>query len=198
MQFNLIANPVGGGMIAMHPVAYNGYSGAYDCAVVMDNFPKMSYAIDAYQAWVASGGKTKTEIAQKFTELKGTMAVNQAIGNGVFNTTNSLINVLNSQTEIGMAQAGLATAQTAMNSYYNIKQAETSLEEARNKIAFEFKDAEYRPNTVVGKQCANLAVGKRYLGFHFYNAHIQVSEAKRIDDFFSTYGYSTHRVKQPN
>jgi hypothetical protein len=205
-----LANCVGGGSIAMYPESYNGYSGAHDSAVVMDNFPRMSYAIDSYQAWVANGGKSKTEIAQHFTEVKGTMAVNQAVGNGVFNTANAALNLAESipgdesaagLTPVGkmqIAQSGLKLAQTGMNSYYSAKQAMTDLEEARFKIAFEFKDAEYRPNSVVGSQQANLAVSKQYLGFHFYNAHVKLSEAKRIDDFFSVYGYSTHKVKKPN
>lgn len=42
----------------------------------------------------------------------------------------------------------------------------------------------------------NFAMGEK--GFHFYRCHVRHEFAQIIDEFFTMYGYATHRVKVPN
>ena len=58
VNFEVYGNPIGGGTIHCYPYSYQNVVKSLDNAVVMDNFPKIPYAYDAYQAWVASGGQT--------------------------------------------------------------------------------------------------------------------------------------------
>ena len=75
---------------------------------------------------------------------------------------------------------------------------EISLAEAKMKISYQWKDARYNPNPVVGEQMPNIAVGDKYLDFYFFNVHVHDSEMKKMDDFLSCYGYATNKVKIPN
>ena len=80
----------------------------------------------------------------------------------------------------------------------NLSNAITNYIEAQNKIDYQWKDASYRPNEVVGSSDPALMVGARLLNFYFYNVHVADREMKRLDDFLSCYGYAINRVKAPN
>lgn len=202
------ANVLAGGTVAIYPDMYNGIENNFDAKVVMNNFPKCSYAIDAYQAWVASGGKTKLETQKMFAELKGNNALTASMFNGITSIGNAGMSGISSAYSLSEKNAGnlpLIAAQTGINlgtatgnAILDYERTKIGYDEAMKKINFDFKDAYYQPNGVVGVQCANIAVGARILGAHFFHCHVADDEAKRIDDFFSTFGYSVNRVKTPN
>lgn len=203
IQFNLNATLTGGGYIEIHPRAYNGILENYDAKLVMNNFPKCSWNYDAYQAWVASGGQYKAQYELGMIQKKGSIAIAQAGFNGVSNI------IGNYETAIGSQQAkhpnpmtpissAVGSVTGGVNTALNIEQTSLSYTEARDKVGFEFKDARYEPNVLVGQQVPNISVGKKFLGFKFYKLHVRDDEAKRIDDFFSVYGYAVNKVETPN
>ena len=71
------------------------------------------------------------------------------------------------------------------------------MQEAKNKISYEFKDAHYAPNIVFGEMSTDIATSHRILDVNFIAMYPKKDEAIRIDDFFSTYGYSIKEVKTP-
>lgn len=202
-QFELNATLTGGGYIEIHPRAYNGVLENFDAKVVMQNFPKCSWYYDAYQAWIASGGQYKAQYDLNMVQKKGAIAIAQAGLNGVSTITGNAMSVYSNQQSRRPNPATPATkavesALGGANAILNIEQTSLGYTEARDKIAFEFKDARYEPNILLGAQVPNVAVGKEFLKFKFYKMHIRDDEAKRIDDFFSVYGYAINKVETPH
>lgn len=208
-NFKIAGTTLGGGQIMCYPEDYDGVTDNYEASVIMSDFPKLAYTYDAYQAWVAAGGKTRLEKAEAIVRARG-------ITNMVASTSNALNTAVNSVNDIygnlaGVSDTGrpinrrLGTRISDMSSDLNAmtqaaaNQTNTliNIYEAKNKINYEWKDAAYRPNEVVGKSVPNIMVGSRNLNFYFYHAHVIDSELRRLDDFLSCYGYATNRVKVP-
>lgn len=200
-QFDLNATLTGGGSIELHPHSYNGIENNYDAKIVMNNFPKCSWAYDAYQAWIANGGQYKARYDYNMTQQKGTLAIAKAGLEAVSNVTGSEVAMQrNTKTKNpnNPAQYAGSALSAGINGFLNIEQTALNYTEARDKVAFEFKDARYEPNIVVGAQVPNIAVGYGYLKYRFFKLHIRDDEAKRIDDFFSVYGYAINKVDTPH
>ena len=201
--FKLCGTLLGGGNIICYPQAYNGVSNDVDGKVVMNDFPKIAYVYDAYQAWIANGGKTRLQNAEN-------------INNARMFIQGMKIGVGNFKDSIYVGAKGVEAAGNYMNGNYghigngidianrvNTMQERTTLGvanivEARNKIDYKWKQAEYRPNVVVGTPSPSTAISYNYLNFYFIQVHVREHEAKHIDDFFSCYGYAINRVKAPN
>lgn len=213
-EFHVDSNSTGGGSVICYPLEYNGIAENVDTKIECDSFPKCSWSYDAYQAFVASGGKTKAEASWKIAKL--------GIVNNVIETVQGGIGVIHSYKSNlqGAAKAGgsalvgnisgvakgirqsqdaqynmlngvLDTVQQGIHTYADYK-------EAKNKVDFTFNDAKYAPDIVIGNQIPNIAVGKGYLGFYFFHCHVDPMEMVRIDNFFTVYGYSVNTVKVPN
>ena len=93
--------------------------------------------------------------------------------------------------------AGVKAVNTVATTAANIGERHIGLMEAQNKIDFAFADARYAPDISVGSQIPNISVGESFLGFYFFNCHIDPMEMVRIDNFFSVYGYNVATVKTP-
>lgn len=200
-DFNVNATMTGGGYIEMHPHSYNGVEENYDSKIVMNNFPKCSWGYDAYSAWVANGGQSKAQFTLDKIQQKGAWAIVQETLGGVSQLAgigNSAYENSTKKNPSSYGKYGLGAVTTTASTMIDVETTMINFEEARSKVQFEFKDARYEPNIIVGQQVANIAVGYKYLGFRFFKLHVRDDEAKRIDDFFSVYGYAVNRVVQPN
>lgn len=206
VQFRLLANELGMGAIALYPTYYNRVTDNFDAKLVMDNFPKCAFAYDSYQAWMASGGKTKIEYETGIAEQRGAMAKEQAMNNAILNVASSTMDIIQSGAEFesdpvssvaGMGKGLLSATSTSMNAYYSIKGTDITLDEARHKQEFVFKDAQYHPNVMVGTQAPTLAMGYNKLRYRFFNVHIKKEELQRLDDFLTVFGYAVNKVDVP-
>lgn len=201
-QFDLNATLTGGGYIEMHPHSYNGITENFDSKIVMQNFPKCSWNYDAYQAWIAAGGQYKALYDLNMLQKKGALAIVQTGVSGVSSVVNNGVSSIASQQSkrpnaFTPAAKAIGSVSTGVNTMLNEEQTYLSFTEARDKVAFEFKDASYEPNILGGAQVPNISVGQGYLGFKFFKMHVRDDEAKRIDDFFSVYGYAINKVETP-
>jgi len=206
----LRGNPLGGGSITIYPQNYAGLTNNYDAGILMNNFPKRSFSYDAYSAWIAAGGQTKLSDQEKIVKMRGTANALNTVGD-MLGTTRDLANAAMA-IEAGMAGtaagfgelaapfaigAAAGAGQSMMNTYASYFNRKAEMTEAKNNLVYEFNDAQYAPDIVVGVQSSDLAVSHRILDVHLYNVFPKQDEAIRIDDFFSTYGYSIKEVKQP-
>lgn len=199
IDFYAESNECSGGSIICYPSIYNGVVKPYDCKLSINNFPKCSYSIDAYQAFVASGGQTKLNTQADILNQKGMVAALESSADvvGLIKSSNKAAESFLTGDVTGAMNNTLAVGQAALNTTANIASRMINLEEGRNKIEFAFKDARYAPNIMVGAQDPAIAVGKKFLGFYFFNCHVDPPEAVRIDNFFSTYGYAINEVTTP-
>lgn len=209
--FKLESNELGAGCIVLYPSLYNEVLNNFDAKLVMDNFPKCAFAYDAYQAWVASGGKTKIEYETYVAEQRGAYAKESIYGNMAMDIIDSSINLMgdiarmkSATSEDAFVRGGVGAlrdisggARSVMNANIAAKEQELTLDEARHKREFTFKDAHYAPNTVVGTQAPTIAAGYDHLEFKFYNVHVRKEELVKLDDFLTVYGYSINKVDTP-
>ena len=214
-EFEVDGTMLGGGEIRCYPRAYNGQDHNVDAGVVMGNFPKNTAAYDAYQAWIAGGGSTRLENDRRVNSVKGAGGVMKAIG--------SIANMISPSSSSRVTDV-LEPTGTRVNGHnvLDVTRREVSdqyrspssgamagavggalstageLVEAKNNMQYEFNDAAYAPNIIVGAPTSCLPVSQRDANIYFYHTHVRDDEVKRIDDFFSCYGYSIKKVKQPN
>lgn len=212
IQFELIANQIGMGAIALFPRSYNGIEDNFDAKVTITNFPKCAFAYDSYQAWLASGGKTKTEYEANIAQQRGALAKDKIGTNAVIDVmgeglsmAGNIAGAVGADTSSEAAMSGAKAGMDAMrmvgtvaNAIMETKSVNITLDEAQHKRDFAFKDAKYQPNTVVGAQVPTLAMGYNLLGFEFYNVHARKEEMRKIDDFLTVYGYAINDVDTPN
>lgn len=201
IQFELNASAIGGGSIEIHPRSYNGIDNNYDAKIAMTNFPKCSYNYDAYQAFVASGGQTKLNYAGEVVQQRGNIALEKnALGTlaSMVTDTTSVAGNLLAGNVVSAVVGGVNMGNEFAQGYLNQQKIELDIDEAKHKIGFKFNDAMYQPNIVVGAQTPNIAVGKGYLKYRFFNAHVRDDEMVRLDNFLTTYGYAVNTVKIPN
>ena len=208
IEFNIYSCFIGGGEISLSPRMYNGIDDDFDDKLVINNFPKVSWSYDAYQAWTASGGQTKLNFERDIVQRKGMIAIEQNINNAVLDTAKSAVSLIgsadamletNDPMKIGaVGNSLLGGVQTVANAYYTNQLQHIGLEEANKKIDFMFKDARYMPDKVVGKASPSIAVGQKFLGYRFFNCHVRKNEAVRIDNFFTMYGYAVNNVERVN
>ncbi len=212
-EFRVVANSTGGGSVICYPKDYEGITDHTDNKLLCCDFPKCSWALDAYQAFVASGGQTKVNAQWKIDTLgiinSGIETVETGLG--------AIQSYKNSLQFAGMtAISWLAGSASGMGKSYALakdqqanmfKQLSDTVQqgistyaqysEAKNKKDFAFADAKYAPNILVGSQIPNIAVGDGQLGFYFFNAHIEPHEAVRIDNFLTMFGYAINNVATP-
>ena len=212
VQFALSANECGAGVITMYPDAYDGVTNHFDAKVTASNFPKCPFAYDAYQAWIASGGKNKIEFQTQMAEQRGAYALEQigiteavAIGSAITGIANSSVRAASSPTTAGMiagissgVNAGIGAIGAIGNAEISKQLVGLDIQEAQKNMEFTFKDARYQPNQVVGGQAPNVAVGTGQLCFRFFNVHVRKDELVKIDDFFTVFGYAYNKVDKPS
>lgn len=217
IEFVLEKCMVGGGSVALFPRIYNGIEDDFKDKVSMNNFPKISFSNDAYQAWIAAGNQTKLNFESSMIQRKGTNAKAQLSADSLFQGIHGGLNagqgIGNTLLELGKDEPnasailsgsiqtlhGFTTmAQAGVNSQIGSQKIALEMEEAQKKIDFQFGDARYAPDTMVGKATPNINVGKKLLTYRFFNCHVRPNEAVKIDNFFTVFGYAINDVKAVN
>lgn len=199
ITFRLYASAGGGFEMAIVPMSYNQSDatrwnrttgmyenrGAVINKMVLSSFPEVAVATDTYKAWKAmhsnqlmfnyARGGIDTGIGLIKSILGGVFATHNAATGGTQGGFNRAL---------GMAGGGLS-------------QMRGGLETIFGQIAQE-EDMKVLPQTVQGQQGINVNLATGIFGFRIYRAMVRPEEAKIIDDYFSLYGYATHKVKTPN
>lgn len=158
------------------PSSYKGFALAWEESLVATNFPQCPTANDTYKAWLAQNANS--------------------IGTSVLATILS--------TGVGIA-AGVMTAGAAgvpayiatMGTLGAVGSAASGAGNILQTMA-KVSDADKMPTTISGLPRANMInlVLKQYK-ISFYKMSITKQMAKKIDDFFTAYGYAVHNVKKP-
>lgn len=207
VEFTAYGNPIAGGSIICYPERYNGVNENIDAKLSITNFPKNPFNYDAYEAWVAAGGAVRLEREEALTNVRGVTALVKSASNAILGQGSAGLSAAG-RNAFMMEQNGGATAQYLSGMTGGLNQivqgagnyVNTVVEvtEAKNKIAYQWADAQYQPNQIVGSATPNIAVAMRALDFYFFNVHVRNDELKRLDDFLSAYGYAINKVEQPN
>ena len=170
--------------VALFPQNYKGTSGRNkDECLSLKGFPQCSYNVDTFKAWLAqNAGSIGASVLSAC--LAGTMvggaglvggAVNSKGLSPVFAEALGLTTPTKEQKIVGTG-ALIGTAQMLGKIY----------------------DHSVQPTQTRGNDCGTVLACSKDLDFQFMNKRIRGEFARIIDDYFTMYGYATHRVKIPN
>lgn len=180
VQFNITGTFVTTPCVLAYPSGYNGKAANYDAGITYSDFPNCAWVNDVYKAYMA---QNKNAIASSI--LSSTVGTAFSVG---FAVTNPLISV-------GGAIGALATRQAGINATSQLTNYSSNVFGTIAKL----KDLKSYPDQVKGQvQCESLNAGLKRIKFDFYRTCIKSQFAKIIDEYFSMFGYATHRVKEPN
>ena len=168
--FSISGVPTVGGSIICIPSNYEG-DGAIPTILTASKFPTLSWSGDAYTNWLTqSGVNILGTVLDPITAGYVSAGVEAAIGIASIAAGNPY--------GIGNVAGGLGTVMQTMQAQY---------------------EHEVAPNSFYGNaNNGDFINASGQNGFYFYNMCIDKNAAKRIDDFFSMYGYKVNALKVPN
>lgn len=162
--------------VVLWPTNYKGVASNYDEKIVLSGFPMLTYNVDTFKAWTAQNG--------------GSLAVNGL--SAAFNIISGVAKTASSTSGAGVSDLSVA-ASTASGA----GEIASGITQAANLVA-QVYDHSKQPPQSAGTAGGSTLAGLNMLDFGFMHKHIRLEFATIIDDFFSMYGYATHRVKVPN
>lgn len=152
------------------PLAYEGDTYSYNNSLSITSFPQVAYIIDAYRAYVASGGETKNALS-----LIGSVA--STIGGVAAMVAAPATGGLSAIAGAGMFANGALGIGNAIN----------------NELI-----ASNLPPKTNGAVSGTAAFSNRHLEFNFEKRTISAQYARIIDDYFTQYGYACGQLMIPN
>lgn len=170
--------------IILYPVGYlqNIYTDSGRVAfptmeyrITLDTFPDVPYATTDLYAKIVQGGMG--------------LAIGALTGNAV-STTNSVVKTTQNLTEQGYKTRYTSTVRKTSET----TQTPSISKEIANTISTVVQNG--RADSSIGDQQGLANIG--WCTFVIMKNHIREEYARVIDDYFSTYGYATKRIKHPN
>lgn len=158
------------GVVKMYPLDYNNTAKNYDEGLTVSGFPVCAWNSDVYKLW----------LAQNQNQLRNS-EVNAYIQTGV-----GLVSMVGGAVTGNIKVAG-AGAGAMIHGATQI-----------NGLMAQKKDKAIQPPQSKGSFSASVNVVEGYQTFTAHNKTLDRYHARIIDDYFSMYGYKTHRVKVPN
>lgn len=175
--------------IRITPYNYKGLEGSNnaDFAEALDSapYPIVSYLGDAYNIWFAQNRNT---IQNQWDALE--LSAVTGIASSALDNIGGVLAPQNVASEDGGQMTNVSLGGGMLSS------AMSSVMQAKALIA-QHQDARLAPNTAKGVQSQGIAYqsGKT---FTFYSKTIDAQHAKRIDDFFTMYGYPINEITNIN
>lgn len=157
------------------PTNYKGVAENVNERLTLGNFPQCAWTQDTYRAWVAQN--------QSRILLDEAMGVVKVVGGAAIAAAGVAGAPVTAGTSTIATGVGLSMVASGIQSVLSINAAQ--------------QDKSTLPPQAKGGGSV-IDVAQKLKGFYGYNVTIRAEFAKIIDDFFSMYGYATHRVKVPN
>lgn len=204
VHFGIVSKFFAGASIQLYPVNYEGILDAYSAGVTGQPLPVFPYTKDQYMNEWNANVYTRNDTMNAMLE---TMTIKQAatVMSGVSSVANT---ALSSATMQKMSDGGRMGA-IGMGVGIGSKVVETGITMYANKLEYnqglramaaQLKDTEARPSTIANQNASPSipAVMKDAVVPFVQRVSIREVFAKKIDDFFSRYGYAVNRVGVPN
>lgn len=173
VNFEILYNFLPPVQAVLYPKNYKGITANYDESTVMSSFPSASFAVDSYKAYIAQ--VCSNNLVKTFTGGVSKGITGAALGGA---------------TGITLGLAGVATGlmQTAATPF---------IERVSNKMFGRSATADH-PVLEKGNATVNAFYANNVKDFRFNRKQITAEYAKKIDDYFTMFGYAIHEVKTPN
>lgn len=154
--------------VVLAPNNYKGVAVNYDEKMVLSGFPQLSYNTDSFKAWLAQNGSSLA------------------------------VNTLGSSLGVGVTLAGTMAMTNPITASLTVAGAAVSAANLVGGTVASVYQHAIQPHQAHGSAGATTMAAIGLLDFAFMHKHIRPEFARIIDDYFSMYGYATHRVKVPN
>lgn len=158
-------------VVSCRPMQYAGKTIDFESTITLTGWPQLAWVSNSYQNW----------LAQNANRLSFTQAIGIA------------------KTAIGVG--AVAAGGVAGNSYIVNAGGRTAIygfEEVTSAMALK-NDMKVLPDQMHGSaEAAPIDAVSGVLGFYSYCKSIKPEYVKIIDEYFTRYGYATHRIKTPN
>ena len=155
--------------VVLYPTNYKGVPANFDEKMVLNGWPQCSYNTDVFKAWLAQNSASI-----------GVSTIGGALGAGA----NAMFAASLATNPIG-ATAALVGAGISVG---------TSVASTLAQVY----EKSIMPRQSHGSLGGTTLAAVGILDFAFMHKHIKPEFAEIIDEYFSVYGYATHRVKVPN
>ncbi len=183
----------GNPILFAYPLHYAGMSSCYNCMIQFNQFPKCSYTTDFYKAWLAQNASGQNlrmafrgvDTAQAFG--KGIAQIGAAVAGGVAGASSGAST--GQMVGSGMQAAGGANG---------IIDAGINLAKEVLSINNEKKVAQLQPEATkqTAGSGANAEMNTCYISVR--KAYLRKEYLKKIDDYFSAFGYHIGEIIQPD
>lgn len=176
-QFTLTGDMSTNPSVVLAPDSYKGVANIanYDEKLVLSGFPQLGFNIDSFKAWLAQNGSSLAINA---------LSTAAGFGSATASASNTMMYSTSTLAHAGAELAGeVATVNAALG--------------AANLVSQVYQHS-VMPHQARGGGGSQTLAAIGILDFAFMHKHIQPQFASIIDDYFTMYGYATHRVKVPN
>lgn len=182
--------------IVCRPMGYNGYNVNLSVSnansenptysVKLGNFPKVSFPIQSFVAWLANGGAV--ELTAMVAGAVATHAGLVASGAGVMNQFDRTLRA-------GYVTEASITERLARQDALKASDASNTIGTAAS--VFDALREMTKGTRVGGSQGGSIDVMTRKKSFYFKTMSIHPEFAKKIDDYFDRFGYASNSLKVP-
>lgn len=176
VPFDIYGSIAPNASISLFPVDYKGQNENYDEALQLTGFPQIAWNNDAFKAWLAQNA---TSIG--LAGISGAYGLGSALEDGMTGGGAHLA-------KVGAHSALGATAVGGVNVAGILGVA----------VAVSGAMRAFMPPQAKGNVNGFGLFSAGLINYFFYQKHITPEFATIIDDYFSMFGYATHKVKIPN
>lgn len=178
--FRIDGSLVGDACVKLTPEGYHhtNESYMYDDGLVLSGFPTCAWNSDTYKLWLAQN-QNQHDLARATAGLQMVAGVGMMAAGGI----------------------GMATGVGALMGGGSIAGGVSMVASGVQQIAglnAQSKDYDVQPPAARGQQSASINISTGKQCFTLIHKSVDECHAKRIDDYFTMYGYKTCRVKTPN
>lgn len=176
-RFTISGTPSPDGAVRIFPRQYNGSTATsnysregFDYGLTLGGFPQCAWDSDAYKLWLA---QNQNQMAFQDTTAKITAGAGVAAGIA----SGLMGNVVGAAGAVATVVSGIRQIESQL-----AQKADMAIQPPQSRGAFS--------NTV------NLTVNKQT--FSFVRKSVSAETAKRIDNYFTMYGYKLNEIRTPN
>lgn len=204
IRFGIVSKFFAGTSVQLYPVNYEGILDAYSEGVTGQPLPVFPYTKDSYlNEWNASMNTRNDSVIamQESKNLKQVSAVISGISGTATNTLQGItMNKMSGAGGLGIAATTMGSIGKAAEGGLAYAGAKLEYNQGMRAMAAQLKDTEARPSSIANQNASPSipAVMKDAVVPFVQRVSIREVFAKKIDEFFSRYGYKVNRVGVPN
>lgn len=204
VHFGIVSKFFAGTSIQLYPINYEGILDAYADGVTGQPLPVFPYTKDQYlNEWNASMSTRNDSVIamQETRNMKQLSAVVSGVSGAATNLlTGITMNQMSGAGTLGLVATGVGTFGKAAEGAIQYGSAKLEYNQGMRAMAAQLKDTEARPSSIANQNASPSIPGVMKDAVVPFVQRVSIREtfAKKIDEFFSRYGYTVNRVGVPN